>query len=132
MPRSRSFSPASRETPQEYSLLAHCIYLFIVYSCPVGAVLVGTLLAHIYAMPKQTSKKRKHEPYSNPKRPGCWKYMIKKHILSAHEFGERLAEHVNAKRKADLSTKPRPGKASRGLGQRQEKCCSHNQGEVSE
>jgi hypothetical protein len=36
----------------------------------------------------------------------------KKHILSAHEFGERLAEHVNAKRKADLSTKPPPGKAS--------------------
>jgi hypothetical protein len=48
---SRSFGPASRGKTHEYLFLAQCIYLFIVYSCPVGAVLVGALIAHIDAMP---------------------------------------------------------------------------------
>jgi hypothetical protein len=76
----------------------------------------------------QPSKKRKHEPYK------AWLLKIygKNPRLNAHEFGERLAEHVNSNRSAVLSTKPPPGKASAQLGQRQEKGCSQNQGEVSE
>jgi hypothetical protein len=58
-----SFGPASRETLHEYILIARCIYLFMVYSCPIGAVLVGALLVHIDSMPTQPYKKLKHEPY---------------------------------------------------------------------
>jgi hypothetical protein len=91
-------------------LLAHCICLFIVYSCPVRAVLVGALLAHIDAMPTQPSKKRKHESYSNSEKAWLLEIYDENSRLSTQELGERLAEHVNSKRSADLVPKLPPGK----------------------
>jgi hypothetical protein len=125
---SRSFGPASRGKTHEYIFLAHCIYLFIVYSCPVAAVLVGALIAHIDAMPTQPSKKRKHEPYSNSEKAWLLILYDESPKLSAQELGERLAE-----REFETFGQSRPETASwQGHGQRLEEGCSHNQGEVSE
>jgi hypothetical protein len=78
-----------------------------VYSCPVGAVLVGALLAHIEAMPTQSSKnsKRTNEPYSNSEKDWLLEIYDTNPKLSAQELGERLAKHVNSKRSAHLVPK---------------------------
>jgi hypothetical protein len=68
-------------------------------------VLVGALLAHIEAMPTQSSKKRTHEPYSNSEKDWLLEIYDKNPRLSAQELGERLAEHVNSKRSAHLVPK---------------------------
>jgi hypothetical protein len=82
-----------------------------VYSCPVGAVLVGALLAHTEAIPTQSSKKRKHEPYGTSEKAWLLEIYDKNPRLSAQELGERLGEHVNSKRSAHLVPKPTPGQA---------------------
>jgi hypothetical protein len=54
-------------------------------------MLVGALLEHVYAMPTQSSRKRKHEPHSNPKKAWLLDTYVKSSRLNAQEFGERLA-----------------------------------------
>jgi hypothetical protein len=67
--------------------------LFIVYSCPVGAVLVGALLSHIEAMPTQSSKK--HRPYSNSEKARLSEMYDKIPRLSAQEYAFALPDQFS-------------------------------------
>jgi hypothetical protein len=62
-------------------------------------------MSHIDAMPTQPSKKRKHGSYSNSEKAWLVEIYDENSRLSAQELGERLAEHVNSKRSADLVPK---------------------------
>jgi hypothetical protein len=58
-------------------------------------VLVGALLAHIEAMPTQSSKKRKHDPYSNSEKAWLLEIYDKNSRLSAQEYAFALPDQFS-------------------------------------